>query len=72
MIIGVPKEIKPQEYRIGLTPNSVKELVGYGHKVLIQKDGGFEAGFDDNEYENCGGVIVDSAENIFNEIIYSA
>ena len=67
MIIGVPKEIKPQEYRIGLTPHSVKELVGYGHKVLIQKNGGFEAGFDDKEYEHCGGIIVDSAENIFND-----
>ena len=55
MKIGVPKEIKPQEYRIGLTPFSVKELVNSnGHKVLIQKNGGFEAGFyNDAEYENC-------------------
>ena len=43
MIIGVPKEIKLQEHRIGLTPDSVKVLTQAGHKVLIEKDGGFEA-----------------------------
>ena len=46
MIIGVPKEIKPQENRIGLTPESVKTLVSEGHKVLVENNGGFEAGFD--------------------------
>ena len=44
MIIGVPKEIKLQEHRIGLTPESVKTLTDKGHEVLIQHDGGFEAG----------------------------
>ena len=43
-------------------------MLANGHKVLIQKNGGFEAGFnDDKEYEHCGGIIVDSAENIFND-----
>ena len=51
MLIGVPKEIKEQEHRIGLTPESVKVLTDKGHKVLIQKKGGFEAGFDDSDYE---------------------
>ena len=45
MKIGVPKEIKPQENRIGLTPDSVKILTSNGHKVLVESDGGFEAGF---------------------------
>ena len=45
MIIGVPKEIKLQEHRIGLTPESVKILTDKGHEVLIQANGGFEAGF---------------------------
>ena len=46
MIIGVPKEIKLQEHRIGLTPDSVKVLTDKGHEVLVQTNGGFEAGFD--------------------------
>ena len=43
MKIGVPKEIKPQENRIGLTPDSVKTLTSNGHEVLVENDGGFEA-----------------------------
>ena len=39
MLIGVPKEIKVHEYRIGLTPSSVRELVAHGHKVIVQRDG---------------------------------
>ena len=46
MRIGVPKEIKPQENRIGLTPESVKILTSRGHKVLVESNGGFEAGFE--------------------------
>ena len=67
MIIGVPKEIKPQESRIGLTPHSVKELIGCGHKVLIENNGWFEAGFDNSEYESAGAKIVQKAEDIFGE-----
>ena len=50
MRIGVPKEIKLQESRIGLTPESVKALTSNGHEVLIENNGGFEAGFDNNQY----------------------
>ena len=50
MKIGVPKEIKPQENRIGLTPESVKTLVSEGHEVLIENNGGFEAGFENDQY----------------------
>ena len=52
MKIGVPKEIKPQETRIGLTPDSVKDLVSNGHEVLIEKNGGTEAGFDNAQYSS--------------------
>ena len=65
MIIGVPKEIKLQEHRIGLTPDSVKVLTDKGHEVLVQTNGGFEAGFTDVNYKNAGGKIISSAEEIF-------
>ena len=65
MIIGVPKEIKLQEHRIGLTPDSVKVLTDKGHEVLVQTNGGFEAGFTDENYKNAGGKIISSAEEIF-------
>ena len=65
MIIGVPKEIKLQEHRIGLTPDSVQVLTKKGHEVLIQNNGGFEAGFTNENYKNAGAKIVDTAEEIF-------
>ena len=54
MIIGVPKEIKLQEHRIGLTPDSVKALTDKKHKVLVQDNGGFEAGFANEDYLAAG------------------
>ena len=67
MKIGVPKEIKPQENRIGLTPESVKVLVSNGHEVLIENNGGFEAGFDNDQYKKVGAKIVNKVEDIFND-----
>ncbi|RZO49121.1 MAG: alanine dehydrogenase [Candidatus Pelagibacterales bacterium] len=67
MKIGVPKEIKPQENRIGLTPDSVKILTASGHKVLIENNGGFEAGFENEHYIKAGAQIVNKAEDIFND-----
>ena len=67
MKIGVPKEIKPQENRIGLTPESVKSLVSNGHEVLIENNGGFEAGFDNDQYKSAGAKILQKAEDIFND-----
>ena len=67
MKIGVPKEIKPQETRIGLTPDSVKTLVSEGHDVLVENNGGFEAGFDNDQYLKAGAKIADSADDIFND-----
>jgi alanine dehydrogenase len=65
MIIGVPKEIKLQEHRIGLTPDSVKILNDKGHEVLVQNNGGFEAGFTNEDYEKSGAKIIEKAEDIF-------
>ena len=67
MKIGVPKEIKPQENRIGLTPESVKDLISNGHEVLVEKNGGYEAGFENKQYEDAGAKIVNKAEDIFND-----
>ncbi len=67
MKIGVPKEIKPQENRIGLTPESAKLLVSNGHEVLIENNGGFEAGFYNSQYKEAGAKIVNKAEDIFND-----
>ncbi len=67
MKIGVPKEIKPQENRIGLTPDSVKILISNGHKVLVENNGGFEAGFYNDQYKNAGAKIIDKAEDIFTD-----
>ena len=67
MKIGIPKEIKPQESRIGLTPESVKQLTSLGHEVLIQSNGGFEAGFEDEQYKSVGAKIINKAEDIFDD-----
>jgi len=67
MKIGAPKEIKPQENRIGLTPDSVKILTSNGHEVLIENNGGFEAGFYNDQYKRVGAKIIDKAEDIFND-----
>ena len=67
MKIGVPKEIKPQENRIGLTPESVKTLVSEGHEVIVENNGGFEAGFENEQYTNAGAKIANSAADIFND-----
>ena len=69
MKIGVPKEIKPQEHRIGLTPESVKILTSNGNEVLVENNGGFEAGFDNEQYEKAGAKIIDKAEDIFNDCL---
>ena len=66
MKVGVPSEIKAQESRVGLTPQSVKELVKDNHTVLIQNNAGLGAGFSNSDYENSGAKIVNSAEDIFN------
>lgn len=65
MIIGVPKEIKNHEYRVGLTPNSVNECVQRGHTVLIQSNAGAGIGATDTDYINVGAKIINDASDIF-------
>ncbi|HDD64880.1 MAG TPA: alanine dehydrogenase [Firmicutes bacterium] len=67
MVIGVPKEIKEEEYRVGLTPDSVKYLVDKGNTVIVESKAGAGAGFDDEDYEKAGGKIVDTAEEVYSE-----
>ncbi|PVE26040.1 alanine dehydrogenase [Microvirga sp. KLBC 81] len=67
MRIGVPKEIKNHEYRVGLIPSSVVELVHHGHSVTIERGAGLGAGVTDREYEAAGAVIVDGPDRIFAE-----
>jgi alanine dehydrogenase len=65
MIVGVPTEIKPQEYRVGVVPSGVKALVERGHRVLIQEGAGKGAGLTDEEYVRQGGEIVPSAAAVW-------
>ena len=67
MRIGVPKEIKVHEYRVGLVPSSVLELVHHGHEVLVQTGAGLGAGLTDADYVAAGAKMVDSADQIFAE-----
>lgn len=67
MLVGVPKEIKNHEYRVGLTPLSVAELTHAGHKVMVQKTAGKGAGFADSDYVNAGGQIIEEADEIFGQ-----
>lgn len=65
MIIGCPKEIKNQEYRVGITPAAAAEAVSRGHTVLMQTQAGIGAGFTDADYTNAGAGILDTAEQVF-------
>lgn len=67
MKIGVPKEIKKHEYRVGLVPSSVQELVLQGHSVFVEHDAGLGIGFDDHAYQALGAVILDNADAVFEE-----
>lgn len=65
MIIGVPKEIKADEYRVAVLPVGAELLTKDGHTVLIEKGAGFGSGFDDQNYKASGAQIVESADEIF-------
>jgi alanine dehydrogenase len=65
MLIGCPKEIKPQEFRVGLTPDAAQEVVAHGHQVIVQTGAGLGAGFDDADYQRAGAQIVGAADEIF-------
>jgi alanine dehydrogenase len=65
MIIGVPKEIKTREYRVGLVPAGVRTLTGRGHKVLVEKGAGVGSGIDDAALERAGATLVGSAAEVW-------
>ncbi|CAO3420032.1 alanine dehydrogenase [Azospirillum argentinense] len=65
MLIGVPTEIKNHEYRVGLTPASVRELTHHGHSVLVEAGAGAAIGLDDEHYEAAGAEIVPDAATVF-------
>ena len=65
MIVGCPKEIKPQEYRVGLTPNAVREISLHDHSVLIERNAGIGSGFSNEDYINSGAKIIDEPEELF-------
>jgi len=67
MRIGVPREIKTDEHRVGLTPAGVRELVDRGHSVRVQSDAGAAVGFDDDQYRESGAEILPGAEAVFAE-----
>lgn len=65
MIIGVPKEIKNHEYRVGMVPASVRELVAHGHSVLVETNAAIGIGFTDEDYITAGASILTTASDIF-------
>jgi alanine dehydrogenase len=65
MIIGVPKEIKPQEHRVGLIPSTATTLTRKGHSVLVQKGAGIGSGYADQAYIDAGAQIVDTAKKVY-------
>jgi len=65
MLVGVPKEIKNHEYRVGLTPTSVREMVAHGHQVIVETNAGEGIGADDAEYQSAGAEIISTAKEIF-------
>src|SRR5215831_18304963 len=65
MKVGVPKEIKAQEYRVGLTPGAVREYVAAGHRVMIETGAGDGIGAANDDYRKAGAAIVDTAQEIF-------
>ena len=65
MIIGVPKEIKGEEYRVALLPSTAKELVRRGHQVFVEKSAGAGSGIEDEDYQDAGAEILNKAEEVF-------
>ena len=65
MRIGVPKEIKNHEYRVGLVPAGVRELVAHGHEVVVETHAGYGIGLDDHHYEAAGATVLKTAAEVF-------
>ena len=67
MIIGAPKEIKSQEYRVALLPSGVYQLLQRGHRVIVERGAGEGAGYPDSDYQNAGATLVDSHAAVFEQ-----
>src|ERR687889_598005 len=67
MKVGVPTEIKPDEYRVAITPSGVRELTDHGHEVFVQSGAGEGSTIADRDYEAQGGRILPDAESVFGE-----
>jgi alanine dehydrogenase len=65
ILVGVPKEIKNQEYRVGLVPSSVRELIAHGHKVIVEHNAGIGIGASDDDYKAIGAEIIPTAAEVF-------
>jgi len=65
MLVGVPKEVKVHEYRVGLTPSSVRELIAHGHKVVVQTHAGEGIGLTDEMYRHAGAQVLPTAAEVF-------
>lgn len=65
MKIGLPKEIKDNEYRVGLTPAGVQALKQAGHEVFVQKTAGEGSGFTDDQYVKAGGQLLETADEVW-------
>jgi alanine dehydrogenase len=67
MKVGIPKELKDNEYRVAITPAGVRELVVHGHDVIIERTAGLGSSITDAEFERAGGSIVADADTVFAE-----
>lgn len=67
MIIGIPKEIKKNEYRVACNPDGVKEITGKGHTVLVEKGAGIGSGYSDEDYINSGAILKDTPKEVYEE-----
>jgi len=67
LIIGIPREVKPREYRVAQPPHGVRELVRHGHTVLVERGAGIGSGFSDEQYAAAGATLVDDAATVWAE-----
>lgn len=67
LIIGIPREVKPREYRVAQPPHGVRELVRHGHTVLVERGAGVGSGFLDDQYTAAGAQLVDDAATVWGE-----